>query len=207
MSYNKIIMEYLKIWEGDYIHYNRGEKSITSAYGIYKYENPKAQIFRWYKQLRKQHGIGSLKYKENRKILNHVIASDKNLREMQKDLAFNFYSKNYINSKVAYMLPSYATLTYFSISVNGGIRRGNKAIQYAISRYGGKKIQIDGKIGQKTLEALYRITNAKYFNGKKFNNLMARYLKRYYKKLINNNPQKYKRYARGWYRRADALYV
>ena len=41
----KVIMDYLAIAEGTTVHFNKGEDTITSPYGIYKASFPNAKIF------------------------------------------------------------------------------------------------------------------------------------------------------------------
>jgi len=41
------VLEYIKHVEGDKVHRNKGEKDITSPYGIYKHAHPDASIFNY----------------------------------------------------------------------------------------------------------------------------------------------------------------
>ena len=198
-----VLLKYLQENEGDYIHFNRGEKDITSAYGIYRYAHPKASIFAWYKQLRKQYGIGSLKKKKNRKKLNEIISTKPFYKEIEKDLAYDFYMNNLLNHTVLSNLDKHSGLTYASIAINGGRKRGIKALQYALSRVAREDISIDGKVGPQTIMALKGIKGNYVY----LNNYMIEYMLRFYDRLVRSKPKKYARYKKGWYNRMNKLKV
>ena len=119
-------------------------------------------------------------------------------------MAWAFYENTFVNHSVVELLDDNASLTYFSISVNGGKKRGNKALQYALASLG-YSLTNDGIIGRHTMRALETVAN----HGEVFrlNNLMVEYMRAFYDGLIARKPHKYARYARGWSSRMDGLMV
>lgn len=198
-------MDYLAKYEGDYVHMNRTEKDITSAYGIYRYAFPKADIFEWYECIAITHNISTnFKIKRNRKKLNELIKTEPYYKEIERDLAFDFYTKKFVNPTVANILDDKSALTYFSISVNGGKKTGAKALQYAIARHGVDIVE-DGKIGHKTIDALKRLVGRNDYDTMQFNTYMIWYMRGFYARLIKRNPNKYAMYKRGWDNRLRGL--
>ena len=192
------IMNYLAKAEGDYIHFNKGEKDITSAYGIYRYSFPNAEIFKFYESL----GLGDLRYPTVRGKVREVIQSDPDLYAKERQLAFDFYIEHFIDPNVVRLLDDKTELTFFSIAVNGGRKRGAKALQSAIRKLG-YKIVVDGIVGARTLtaleDAIQRYGNAPINAG------MITYMRGFYERLIKRNPDKYARYTRGWENRMRGL--
>ena len=55
----QFLMDYLAEAESDKIHYNVGEKDITTMYGIYRVQHPKAAIFKRIDEVAQLAGVTS----------------------------------------------------------------------------------------------------------------------------------------------------
>jgi type VI secretion system secreted protein VgrG len=79
---------------------------------------------------------------------------------------------------------------------NVGTPRGVRMLQAACNRFG-SALDIDGKLGPATLEAVNRI------NGASLVAALRDEQAAWYQYLIRSNPARFKRYERGWMRRAQ----
>ena len=200
---NNEIMDYLGTAEGTYIHFNRTEKDITSAFGIYRYAHPTAEIFKWYESVAEANGLtGDLRkdYKE----LNKFIARKPELLARQKLLAWMFYVDNFMNPIINSLVSDKIEKTFFSLAVNGGMKRAYKAMQSALSKLQ-TPIVVDGKFGHNSMEALINYLKNPKYDEADFNDAMLAHMSNFYAYLIENNPNKYARYENGWNNRLKAL--
>jgi len=81
------------------------------------------------------------------------------------------------------------------ITYNCGVPRGVRMLQAACNRFG-SALDVDGKLGPETLAAVNRI------NGASLVAALRDEQAAWYQYLVRSNPAKFKRYERGWMRRA-----
>ena len=81
------------------------------------------------------------------------------------------------------------------ITYNCGVPRGVKMLQAACNRFGAA-LEVDGKLGAATLAAVNRI------HGESLLAALRDEQAAWYRYLVAANPAKFKRYERGWLRRA-----
>jgi lysozyme family protein len=189
------IMNYLARWEGTTLHWNRRETDMTTPYGIYRKSFPKAKIFKYIDKLSKKY-LGKTIRKRNLVDLNKFNKSITNSeKDKIRDMAYDFYMDTFMNDKVNGYLNPKEALTFFSLSVNGGLGRGAKALQSALGTV------VDGKIGKGTLKALKTAKTA----GRDLNNGMLTYMENFYRYLVRKNPKKYRVNLKGWLNRLNGL--
>jgi lysozyme family protein len=184
-------MSYLGRYEGTVVHWNKTESSYTSPYGVYKKLFPKASVIKYIDKRAEELGI-NLRRRNTRELarFNRLLtAKDK---QIIRDLAYEFMMSHFVDKRVEPYLSPKETLTFFSLSVNGGASRGRKALQSAIG------VKVDGKIGKRTLSKL------KEYKGD-LNRGMLSYMKNFYLSLIRRNPSKYAIYKNGWMNRLKGL--
>jgi len=189
------ILSYLAKEEGDYYHWNKGEHTYTTPYGVYKYANPKSKIIKFSDKLIKKYKI--YETKQGIKKLNSFITQEE--RRIIRDLAYELYKKKYINNNIDKILIGkdykHTRISIFSFSVNAGLSRAMFKLQQTIGAYP------DGLIGD---ESIGKLRNCRLSD----NELNIRYLnniKRYYDTLISEDPDKYSIFKNGWYNRLRRL--
>ncbi len=191
----ELILNYLASAEGLVIHWNRKESNYTSPYGVYKKSFPHAKVIKYIDSLFHKYKLNITR--KNSKLINTYLTLIE--RTTIRELAYSFYVNEFMNQKVDSVLKNKrlkkTRLSYFSISVNGGVGRGNKALQTGLN------VTVDGGIGNQTLSVL----NA--FNGKDnlLNVKLLNYMKDFYDYLIRRNFNKYGINKNGWYNRLRKL--
>lgn len=190
------VMNFLAQWESTRFHYNRGEKSYTTPYGVYKYANRKAPIIIYSDSLFKKYRLNPNSRSDCKRINSFLTDEEKiKIREM----AWEFYKEKYMHPKVRDILLRVrwkkSFLTYVSNSVNGGLGRGAKALQSALG------IKVDGAIGNGTISALN--SYIKRGRDSTLNRGMLEYMRNFYRNLARR--PKFARFLKGWLRRLDAL--
>ena len=182
------IIQYLKNAEGDLIHWNKTESDFTTPGGVYAKLFPRSEPVRYVKELAKKYkvNLNRRNLKELAKLNNAITREEK--KELW-DKVYNFVIDKFTDDRVLKYLDANEALVYFSLALNGGLNRGNKAIQSALS------VAVDGKIGKGTLRALNLSKDKNLIPG------MLNYMQRFYDYLIRKNPKKYGLYRRGWHNR------
>lgn len=202
---NQSIMDYLADAEGEHIHFNKTEQDVTSAYGIYRYAHPTAEIFKFYEELLEINGKSNdLRTAPNRRAIKLLMKTYPHLKEEERLLAWDFYANNFMNPTINDLVSDRIEKTFFSLSINGGMKRGYKALQYALDKLH-TRLVIDGKFGMLSLRALREYLKRDNYNEDSLNSLMLEYMQSHYDYLVRVNPRKYARYENGWKNRLEAL--
>jgi len=185
-----VIMKYLAKAEGMHLHWNKHEKGFTTMYGVYSYSFPKAEPVLLVKRFAKENGFKNIT-KTNILDVDHSLTVEQ--RRKLKDSIYKFYLDNFMDEKINIFLGNKSTLSFFSISVNGGMRRGYKSLQSALG------VVVDGAFGRGSFNAL------KKYNGsdKEMNEGMLSYMYQFYAMLAKK--KKFKRYFKGWVNRLVSL--
>lgn len=204
MSNIQQLVKLLKEVEGDKIHYNKGEKDITSAYGIYRYSQPDAKIFTYIDAIAKGLGIPKPSKDWNKEEIEKVNSNiDK---EKEFDLAVDFYKSfspldlDQLGLELAY--------AYFNIYTNTP-KGANIAMQAMINSYiknhklNYKILDEDGILGPKSKNLIYDVV--KRYRDRELKLAFLVFANDNYIKLVVNNPDKYLQYLKGWDQRVNNL--
>ena len=117
---------------------------------------------------------------------------DVDIEKLTHEKAVEIYNEDYVKPSKAASFPPYLQEIYLDMVVNMGYSRAVKVVQQATNAKGAK-LDVDGKLGPKTLEAV------------KSNRLeperLTAYRILYYSKLCTKKPSMEKYYY-GWYRRS-----
>ena len=98
-----------------------------------------------------------------------------NMQDLTKDFAKNIYLKKYyLGNKLDKVVNDKTALSICDWAVNSG-RNGTKNVQIAINQLTNAKLDVDGIIGNKTLEALNAIDSEKFLEV--YHNLQRLYYK------------------------------
>jgi hypothetical protein len=210
------ILDYLGKAEGLTIHKNKGEKDITSPYGVYKYAHRDAKIFDYIDQLLLEHSIHRETHEllhSDYDILNATIERAPEVAAEMRRLASEFYDE-YFSKIYLDLIPQEAQLTFLSVyttSQYGGQKSVQAAINDLISNkeINNPKLSEDGVFGAKTKQALEKVyakaqKENQYF-GLWFEEKILRHTVMYYDKLAIEDPGEYKRFYKGWRNRLEAL--
>jgi len=184
------VMNFLADAESTLFHYNKKEKSYTSPYGVYAYANRKSDIVKYCDSLFLKYNLDKNNRRSARK-LNPLLKQSEKIKI--KQMAWSYYKASYVDEDVLVLLDKLSGLTYFSLSINGGKPRGNKAIQGAI---GATK---DGHIGKNSIGKLKKFLYDNDYPVLNFR--MLSYMQDFFNYLINTNPDKYKINENGWHNR------
>jgi lysozyme family protein len=120
---------------------------------------------------------------------NQIIKSN-----ILDNLIADYYKKNYWDTINGDYLPKQVAPLLFDFAVNSGVGSASKAFQKIVSQLSGKKIVIDGKIGQGTINAANLIDSKKLFN------TLMDYRIAYYENIATKNPTQ-KKFLTGWLNR------
>lgn len=210
-----VLLKYLSKAEGTQIHFNKGEKDITSMYGVYKYSNPKAKIFKEIQKLAIKLDLhyDSRNWQEDDLIkINNFINKDEKLVSNFILLAAEFYETYLIKARLD-MFHKDSVVAMFSMFVNSR-RLAWKSVQYAINTMfkngfiDYETLKEDSKVGNKTmlgLEKCLYVCNHKKHLGLLFESYMLLGMSAEYSYLIKKNPKKYNRFSTGWDNRLKEL--
>ena len=204
-----LLLDYLAKAEGTVLHHLRGEKDVTSPYGIYRYVHPNEEIFKYIDSIANSNGIyGPSKEwtQEDIDVINEHLDP-----VMTRKLANIFYN-NYIKNTPYNMLPYECKLSFFSMYTNSKTK-AIKSIQQSIidmNKTGSMKFEhmsiVDGYPGAKTNACVEKITKQHdvYLNYY-FETLMISNMKDEYIELTLANPERYMKFLNGWKNRMDIL--
>lgn len=202
-NYEKLV-ELLKTVEGDKIHYNKGEKDITSAYGIYRYQQPQAKIFTYIDTVAKDLGITKPSYEWTSEEINLVnINIDK---DEEFNLAVDFYKTfTHLDLDQLGLELSYAYFNIFANTPKGANKAMQATINSLISNYNldYKLLDVDGILGPKSRKVIYDVV--KSYNDKELKLTFLVHANEHYINLAVNNSEKYLKYLNGWYQRIKNL--
>lgn len=211
----KALLTYLAKAEGVLIHRLDGEKDITSMYGIYRYQNPKANIFKKIDSIALELGIkipSSSWTKKELDLINDHIQNSKNLVNELFLLVVEFYEDYYSSIKLN-LFHEDCVVAIASMFANSR-RLSIKAVQYAVNTMNlngfvelNKNLLEDGKLGDKTLKALesclYACKTGKNV-GLLFESYMLLGMSAEYSILIKGDSR-YLRFSTGWDNRLKKL--
>lgn len=202
-NYEKLV-GLLKKVEGDKIHYNKGESDITSAYGIYRYQQPQAKIFNYIDTVAKDLGISKPSHewgKEEIDLVNNNID-----KEEEFNLAVDFYKTfTHLDLDQLGLELSYA---YFNIFANTP-KGANKAMQATINslinnnKLDYKLLDVDGVLGPKSKKLIYDLV--KNYSDKELKLMFLVHANEHYITLAVKSSEKYLKYLNGWYQRIKNL--
>jgi len=193
-----IILDHLAKAEGTEVHYNKGEKDITAPYGIYKYRNKTATIFKHIDTAATLCGI----FKQSRNFVQsdidaiNTILDDKDMRELAKEFYIDYFKGAHLDS-----YPEECVVAYADMFTNSP-KMAMKSVQEALIKLDHNPIDnfnalstVDGKYGTKTREALLILKYGK--QGLLLKSFMISAMKSNYVKLATGNPTKYLKYLKG----------
>ena len=186
-EYNKkkeYILNYLELAEGTHLHWNRGESNFTTMLGIYAKSFPKSEPIKYIENIAKKNNIKRITRKNIKYIDSLLTKRDK---ENLKHIIYNFYEDNFMNKDINSYLGRKSTLSLFSNSINGGINRGYRSLQSALS------IRVDGNFGYNSMKAL----KLNKLTDDEMNQKLGDYMFSFYNRIARKNA-KYKRYINGW---------
>jgi len=202
---NKLI-EYLYSVEGNKVHYNKGEKDITSPGGIYRKAHPTASVFTYIDNVAKSVGVvKDSVWWDKRDIRKINSAID--LSEVTKYIE-EFYKKYLAGAKLE-LFKGNAQIAMYSFYINSP-KQAWKAVQQALidmSMSGRLDVHVsdlstvDGKFGGKTNRALAKVN----CDDKLFSMYICSAMKTRYTTLVAARPSKFLRYLRGWDNRVNSI--
>ena len=182
------IMRYLGKTEGEYLHKNKSESTVTSPYGIYRKTNPNAEVFKYLQSLIMNYPLKRYTLITNKNLINNLIEHNIDIRRKVIDLVYEYYQENYMEKRVIPYLSASENLALLSMSILTGRRRANKFLQQALG------ITADGVVGGGTIGAV------KNKGGDITNRILDK--AQAYLTSLNN-----KRYIKGWTNRVNVLRV
>jgi len=212
-KFNKAyVLGKLSTWEGDYLHFNKGEKTYTSPYGIYKYLHKNEPIIKYIDKLVHDGGFKSVTSKNVRSVWKSFTKAQKAKIDT---LAYKYHMKNTFGSKFVSMLivngyPKTAISLASHITLSGARARvgllkavnidyiGTSENHTTNMIYRGKKVKV-----LSLKEYLKCIIDSRYSDDK-LNKIFAKQMTKYYKYLATNYP-KYKKFKKGWLNRTNSL--
>ena len=189
------LLKYLSVAEGTVIHWNKGETSYTTPYGIYKKSFPRSKVIQYVNSLFVKYNLKE--NRQNAKLINKYLTTEEKtkIRDLAYELLVSVFIHEGVKATLEFKEFDKSFLTFFSLNVNGGPKRGAKALQTALG------VTVDGSIGSQTIIRL------KNYNGtdENLNLSMLKYMKKFYDSLIRRKPKKYLRFKNGWYNRLRKL--
>jgi len=112
-------------------------------------------------------------------------------------LVSEFYKKNFWDVLRCDELSKYVGMNLCDFAINSGVNTAAKSFQQVINSLlptGTMTLVADGKIGALTLAAANKL------NQQKLNDALLEYRKKFYQKIVDNNPTQ-KQFLRGWLNR------
>ena len=122
--------------------------------------------------------------------INKRFYPDVDIKNLTKEDAKQIYYKDYWKKHKCVLMPEQLRHIYFDMCVNMGKRTAVKILQRtAVNK--GKDIDVDGGLGELTLEAIKNVELER----------VRAYRVKYYVDLVNKKPEQEKFYF-GWFRRS-----
>ena len=122
---------------------------------------------------------------------------NEDIKNLTKDKAAKIYEKDFWTDAYNKIKSEPLAIKTFDLAVHAGPRQAYTILQRAINRAEGKQVvEVDGKIGDKTLQTLDTVDNNKVLEALKIEQ------KRFYDRVIQADPRK-KAFESGWSKRAD----
>ena len=192
---DSVLEKFLFEEEGGGMHYLEGERGFTTPYGVYSFANPNSQSVEYAKKLYIKYGL-NYRIRADAYILDTKITNSE--RRKLKDLALNLYKIKYIGSIYDIIKHSPKTfIAFFSNSINGGLSRGYKSLQYSLG------VTVDGKFGKISKSTLKQaIVNGE---DKQIALGALNYMAKFYCSLIRNNKSRYYKFRNGWLNRIRSI--
>jgi lysozyme family protein len=182
------LIQYLKSAEGGHVHWNKTESDFTTPGGVYAKLFPRSEPVVYVRKLAKKYDV-NLRHRNLNQLAKLNNSMTKEEKRILWDKVYDFVTDKFIDKRVIDYLDANELLVYFSLALNGGLSRGNKALQTAIG------VKADGKIGKGTLKALQNGMDKDLIPG------MLDYMQKFYDYLTTKNPKKYGMYKKGWHNR------
>lgn len=205
VEYEKIL-DYLFKAEGGKLHYNKNEKDITNAYGIYRYAQPNATVWFHIDNVAKRLGITTPSSKWSRDIV--TLVNSKIDRAEDRYQSYIFY-KGYFKPALLEVIPNNCWLYAVSIFTNGpviyykSLRNALNIFNYATG-LNTNTLPVVGKGGDDLRQALTVVYNNPALHSK-FKDILIDKTKEEYTKLANSNTAKYGMYLKGWLNRVESV--
>lgn len=196
-------LKYLAKAEGTEIHRNSTESDITSPYGIYREQHPKASIFKYIDHVANSNGIT----KPSASWSSSDIAKVNAKLDMGKinEHATEFYN-DFITKLHLDIFTEESKLAAFSLYTNGPLIFW-KSVQATINKFNSNgwidyiKQGVDGEYGKRTRDGLLLIqeicTENKLY-GHIFEGYMISHMQLEYARLAAANPAKFLKHLNGW---------
>ena len=210
------LLDYLSTEEGLNFHKNTNELDITSPYGIYKHEHPRAKIFTYLLKM-----VISLDVprhtedwtKDDINKVNTFLNMSPIVKLEIRKLAAEFYEEYY---KAAHLelFPEEAVIAMVSMFTTS-TRNATKAVQHAINEcidnefISHETLVVDGGFGNKTKTAMREILKLRIINGEffgfMFEEKLIRHMTMIYDNLAYENKSRYGKFRNGWRNRMNRL--
>ena len=208
-QYEKLL-DSLFQFEGGKLHYNSKEKDITNAYGIYRFQQPKAEIWNYIDSLAE--GITTKPSNQWDKTIVDKI-NEKIDKNKERELSYKFYKQFFAG---AYLELFHDDLVIMMCNLYTNTPLGaTKAIQEALNdcyKYGIFKVEekdvppVLGKFGPQTRSAIEKFSKeADWKDIIIFKNCALLYMKTYYGELVIDKTTTMLPNLRGWNNRMEAL--
>lgn len=205
------VLDYLAKAEGLEIHYNSTEKDITSPFGIYRAQQPNADMFKFIDKIAQSVGVTSPSRSWTSIQLAQVNKELSKYSNEVRGLAEIFYTE-FLKGAHLELFPAECTLAMYSMYTNSPLNAW-KSVQESLLdmsktgsfTFSGALSSVDGGFGDKTKNALSEIlskgdTYLNYY----LETLMLSAMKTIYIKIAIANPEDIK-YLIGWSNRMDKL--
>ncbi|WP_457643075.1 glycoside hydrolase family 108 protein [Persephonella sp.] len=117
------------------------------------------------------------------------------IKNLSIDKAKELYYKGYWIPSKAYLMPEPLAVMHFDTAVNTGVITANRILQRALNKQG-FNLKVDGRIGEKTLNALKNAILQQLISDYSLERI------RYYTKIAKGNQRKF---LKGWINRALSI--
>lgn len=142
------VMSYLAREEGEFVHGNKGESTITSPYGLYYKYNSDAEIFAMFTSIYKFLGMSLSDKASKVNLINNILSYDIDVRLFTVKSVYEHYIARYSNISINNNLTKEEAVSFLSMSILFSLRRATRFLQYSIG------VTQDGIFGKNSLEAL-----------------------------------------------------
>lgn len=208
-QYEKLL-DSLYGFEGGKLHYNPKEKDITNAYGIYRFSQPKAELWTYIDSLAK--GITTKPSNQwDKATVDAVNAKIDKVKE--RELTYKFYKEYFANAHLELFHEDLVVLivNLYTNTPLGCIESIQEALndcyEYGIFKVSKEEVpEVVGKFGPKTQTAVKTFCdNADEKDIIIFKNCALLYMKSYYGELAVDKTSTMLINLKGWNNRMEAL--